>query len=734
MSNCMSFISKKCRCSIAVVILVQSALVLLFLLYLFYQAGESLLVLNDHFLLIGEMRPDYLYSQVWYDDLGSANSISSQILLLDRVLYHFLFKISEDYIFIQRLKLSITMLLYFNISLYGWYRLGRVLVGKVDWKNLCIASFFYSVNLFAIIFWNTGIFFSTQQAIAYAILPLAFTLFFKTIIKGDGGYLSFVKLAIVSFLVSLVSYIAYIYIFIILIFFFVYVSIYRINFWDCLSRMVKAVIVFVPLALFQYPIFYQMLSGATTLVNSDHIANGGMAGALKGGLLYQMQMWCWWPIYNQWYPRSILSFDNYIMSWPVAASVLLLLALIVFIRRKGEGKDFVVPFLCVFLFCLFFAKGPQAPFAKLFDIFMSYIPLAKIVRTPDNKFAIGSVFALSSLLLLSHFEKKHLIIVCVLLAVPSFPFFTAEAILGRDGNNCADRRVVLPVEYEELAVFLNNNYDGSEGYVLPVPFEGWGQYRLSNAPRDSLFGQDMLSKMIRNPFLFYNVNGGMNSDIFKRLRAARTDFMGLKKFVSENPVKYLLFRKDVVGYTDYLPYLKKMRENFDLTFSNRMFSLFVVKSFRGLISEEYQEVSPMLFHVRIDRNEHMPQVQLFTNESPFWVMAKVYPETIIKIKDNSFFGLFRRQMYLLSVVLNDKILKKVPGGEYNKWLIEDEVDMDRLFIVFNKLNLYANISNMIAISFLFLYVCWVFVCFSVGGSVLVQKRQNIISVGGCSND
>jgi len=106
------------------------------------------------------------------------------------------------------------------------------------------------------------------------------------------------------------------------------------------------------------------------------------ASAIRGSIFYPLMQIASWAIYNDWHPRAILNFSEFMFSPGYKfLSILLIYFLILYLL---ESKKYLLFFLL--LLTAFFSKGDNFPLGAIHNFIVENIPFGNMIRSPDNKF------------------------------------------------------------------------------------------------------------------------------------------------------------------------------------------------------------------------------------------------------------------------------------------------------------------------------------------------------------
>jgi len=559
-----------------------------------------------------------------------------------------------------------------SLSYIGIRKLYLLVAKKENLLDILLITLFYCFNTLVVIFLSTGNFWDISFIISYSVLPLTVFLTYRFFDKG-----TFNKVELIVLLGVLVA--AFLYIQFIIPIALILVTIVLINFGAkifsviSLKDIIFSVCLF--LLIFSPSIYAYYLNNIGSFGNPvDLVLKESMAGAIQGGIFSMMVNHFSWAIYNLWKPRSILPFYNYFesVSYLIVSLSVYFVFLIYAIKKTKSGKFFNSIFL-ILLMSLFFAKGPQKPFGFIYQFLVNDVPLFQIVRTPDNKFAIGVMFSMAVLYIyilssssksLKHFIRLHLLIVIM---VWSYPILTKDAIIGKNNPGISGDFITrIYPEHSEVTERLNSerNYYGILLYPptsLPETVEKNGNIFIG---RDNIGGAGTKLPVY---YLTYDLHSDPEfSVILKNIYKE----MNLEE-ISSISAKYIIIRKDIypgesldksIEFKDKIDKTPgfKMLVNNDLLYLYEIPEYLVTEPFSidckkdGNISYEF--VSPVMYKLSISDAEYPCKLKFMGMPNNSWTFLNNIGDQKIDISD------FYKPINI----------RKVSNGYPNEWVIEEK--------------------------------------------------------------
>ena len=481
-----------------------------------------------------------------FDDGGISTAYQLSINYLNLVVYSIFYAMGCTVQVTQFILFSILFYVFGILSFIGFYKiLSRYCAIEHTARSLVtvlITTLFYNYSLFGVLNINSGYFFSLNY-LSFAVLPLLFFYTIRIITDRIITTKEAIFYAIIIAIAALnVAYIIPISFSLIL---FVLMS-YPLKqvVKTGLKRIAFSMSVFVLFFLNFLSMFVFESAYNTNNFINENLKNS-VAGSIGGGLLYQFLHYFNWGLYNIWSPKSVMTFAGYYLgnAYVLAIFSLYLIVLVACVRSKPFMSK-ITPFLAIFLVSIFFAKGPQQPIGEIFTFLVDHFSIFGTVRTPDNKFGITAVFALSVIILLllnrvqtTKIFKYLAVYLVIFIGFCSWPLLNGEAILGKNNFPSSGRIVasVLP-EYSEVLDAINNDKIFSNVLIYPQ-FSG-----VLNHDQELYVGRDILKTQSNKPFL-YNSYIQSGDNILSKQISDVTSMRDLDSLKMMN-IGYILVRKD----------------------------------------------------------------------------------------------------------------------------------------------------------------------------------------------
>jgi hypothetical protein len=179
------------------------------------------------------------------------------------------------------------------------------------------------------------------------------------------------------------------------------------------------------------------------------------------------------------------------------------------------------------LVVVFFVKGAGEPFGLIFRMFLASVPGAGLIRTPDTKFGIFVILALSVAFALAlagqerntrWFRVLARAVIVAVVAYHAVPLVNGQAILARDSELVPDRTqrgyavALSPAERRVIELLAA---DPAVGVVVLPPAFG-----LATRREDSVFlYRHVISDFISNPVYYAGWNEAPSEGVKQLLRA-----------------------------------------------------------------------------------------------------------------------------------------------------------------------------------------------------------------------
>lgn len=485
--------------------------------------------------------------------------------------------------------------------------------------GVVLVALVYSFNTYTLIYWH-GNSFELTLLLCYALAPLAFYYFHTALFKKQTILADFLKPVVILFFMSFAFYLCIVFVLFLMLYFLLIHFVYKTDGVSVLKRLGILSLLYIPFLPLFGLIPYEMLFSSVSGINTS---GGETFNNLAGSLLYPLFMWYSWGIYTYWDHRNIFTFHDFFKHLPYLFSPILVYVLLLVSIFKNSYRKYLLIFLLIFLCFLFFIKGPQEPFGELFKALLEKVPVFRVFRSPDNKFGFALVLALclSTLSIVDRVNKKLLLPVLIfMLLVQSHLLINSKAIIGENTDDSRDRIIRYTQKQEQLIQFLNSKSLAYEN-ILPYPPDEFGNFTLEDG--DYHIGQELISKRVAQPFIFYSKYSGVSTEVFSML----TDFLEEKDFeiVKQLPINYLLVRRDIahVDYNNH--FIERINRSFPLLFSNETYKLYDIGAPSILSSDNliaFNAVSPIHYKLKIDTTS-ASTLTFMQSYNPKWKLYEI---------------------------------------------------------------------------------------------------------------
>ena len=547
-------------------------------------------------------------------------------------------------------KISYFLILFFTMSLsyIGIDRVNSLLKLSKSTVVIIVISLWYSFNPYTVILWHGGVY-NLGSMLSYALAPLIFYYFHKVFfIKFN--IREIMHLSLLVLLASFTFWLLAPFIFFLVFYSATYI-IFNLN-KAVLSNFLKSSFVFLMfyLPMASFIIFCILFEAFHSAGNNNATFTPTFTNQL-GGIRAQVYMWFSWGIYTVWTPRGMFSFNNFYFSrWYLNATKLLYIIIglggvlkyhkkiftVIKHLFKGEVKipkittvtKIFISFLVILCLALFFAKGSQPPYGGIFLFLYHNLPLFSVFRTPDIRFGFIVVFSIAILLLFisSQFNKYLLIgVLLIVIWLQSSIFFNGIAMYGQNiGNKYYDRIINIPPDYQHVADYINSDQRGY-GYVLPIPSDPYVHFLIDGHHH---FGQDILSKLIQDPFAYLSLSDGTFHKTYVALNniIQKQEFKKIKLF----PIKYIIARNDEICVPACKPPKDKLGAVFKNLLQNKSFTVYKVDNFTPIIKSEnikFSVINPVEYSVIFNHVKNKQDIHLLLSYNKDWKIF-IQPDNI----------------------------------------------------------------------------------------------------------
>lgn len=570
-----------------------------------------------------------------FDNFGVHNSFHMIVGFWDLLFFFIAHKVGLSIVVMEKLLFTLVIFGSLYISWIGFWKLNTLFNFKVNQILVFALTIWYVFNTYTLILWHGGVY-NITSGITYSLLPLTFYLFHKVAFSST-TLPTKIYLAFLFFLSSFAFWM-----FAVSVFFYLSYYVISIGLIYYSSRSVKPIITSIK-ALVTLALIYIPMS-AFVIINivNEFIGKSGdnsvlyqpTFGNLQGGFIYQLLMRFSWGMYTLWEPRTSYSFAEYFFTnvYTIATVflyIIILLGLILNFRARKESVSISKPFTnlqlmslisAVLVISLFLGKAHQPPFGTIFLFLYEKVPFFSVFRSSDIRFGFSTVFSIVLLLLLAskYINKVLLGILIILISIiQSYYLLNGTALRGEYTEGQFTDRIVSYSHYQiDLANFLNAN-SSNFGYILPLPYVEAGHFSLDG--NDYFIGQDILPKIINNPFVYPSSWGTIYSNSYRVLITQLRDkaFADINQF----PIKYILFRKDVIC-SDCAPITNTdLPQEFEQVFTNSMYDLYESKGSPHILNSEnikFRIINPVKFHILFENVTDTQTLSFLNSYNKSW--------------------------------------------------------------------------------------------------------------------
>lgn len=422
-----------------------------------------------------------------------------------------------------------------------------------DNLNIILITALYFLNPYIVLTINGGIFWSISFALSFSLIPL-FIYYVDRFIDVDEiititdcivfGLITYFAASLLTLFLPLI----------------ICTVLYIISKWIINGKIVLntgkfflSILIFILLMLpFLSMLIFETFYNKTNSAQSNLVTSGG--GNQQGGLLYMFFFYFSWPLYINWYPRNILTFSRfYINNFFPLVPLSLFIVISFFLIKLKKIKSQVSSLLLILLASLFLGKGAQKPLGEIFSYITNNFVLFSAIRSPDNKFAPLIIFSIATIFLFilrTKINKKFIYFYLIsVVFIMSFPLLTGEAIFGRKESGVSGEfRTFINDDFKETLNTINNDKELANIIIYP-PVQSVAFYQIDG---NFYGGQDMLTKSINKPILYFDLNQQIANNLFTKLSVIynKFDFRN----INELNVRYVIIRKKLYFYNNAHPY------------------------------------------------------------------------------------------------------------------------------------------------------------------------------------
>ncbi|OGH24779.1 MAG: hypothetical protein A3B47_00335 [Candidatus Levybacteria bacterium RIFCSPLOWO2_01_FULL_39_24] len=675
---------------------------------------------GNQFYFIGDQFLRFSYNETFinsffirrWGNLGVLNCWQLMIPFWDVIYYLIAYKLGASLFFVDRFYFFIVTPISLVASFIGFKKISELVIGKINLACVFVITLWYYINPYSVsLFHGGGYGFSV--AFAYSFAPLIIYYFHEAIFT-EFKINNAVICALLLFFASFTFWLSSPLVLTLILYTLIFTALNPKFIKRVLANGLRLLLIFLPLiSVFLFTVLYEYFNHA----GDNNATFMPTFGNEMGGIWYQLLMLFSWGIYNVWTPRAMYPFFSYYFSAPyiistLAVYVIILIGLLrfcspayrlikVFIYQMGKlltlrknkikvqrisyQAKIIISVIGLFLISLFLAKGPQPPFGEVFLFLYNKVPFFSVFRTPDIRFGFIIVLMISIMLIfVSAWYKKTIFIplIIIIMLVQSTNFFNGNVLRGENIKDLFYERILeIPREYTDVANYLNKQKEPF-GYIFTLPSQAYGHFRLEKEIHH--FGQDILQKLVNDPSLYLDMSDGTSNKAYTAVANVikNKDFKSIAKF----PIKYIIFRKDVVcdGCSDIA--MKDLEKYFKLVFQNDLFYVYKVDSFRPIVDSSnitYRIINPTKIKVYFRNVKKIQDFSLmlsFNNDWKLYVTSyanklicndgKLYSHLDVQecfagykfFENEDLSYLWRKQIFQDS--------HELEGNYANKWLID----------------------------------------------------------------
>lgn len=581
-------------------------------------SSNEFLYLHDEFLPLSKdevLKSFFVRNPI---NLGSSSVVDTLIVFFDKIFYLVMHSLNINLLTIQFVFYFLKLLFLISIPMVGFKKLAELYKVTIDRTSICLISIWYSFNTFTLIYWHSQAFSLTVMT-AYALAPLALYHYHLSVFgksKLEKKIVTCILIFLMSFSVTLFA----VFVLILIAYTLLYWYFTKKNIFNSIQNIVKIGIIYIPFSAVFLFIPYDIYLNTARAVN---FTGNEAYGNLHGGLLSPLLMWFSWAIYNTWEPRSIFTFYKYFTSPYMLIAPFILYGIIIYGFLKNKTDKYSKIFFSIFLFFLFFIKGPQNPFGAFYLFLIEHFFVFSIFRSPDTKLGFGIVFLIALMLMFAikiYPKRVFNSILVIVILIQSFPLLSGVGIKGENSSTSSDRIIAISDEYKQVSDFLNKN-SNSYDYIFPLPSDQFTYYKLNKSEKH--LGQDLLSKLVHNPFIYFTETGGMSNVAYMKIESMIKSNTFLN--TTEMPIRYFLIRKDILDNSSNNEYRLKFSKEAKLVFENSLFSIYENPNSIPILQSDnaiFQTVNPVhykLYFKNVKRDASLIFNQSFSNNWKLYV-------------------------------------------------------------------------------------------------------------------
>lgn len=640
----------------------------LFIIYLSYKLGNAFLIVHDSPLFTTFIEAEKHFFYFWNENnFGTINYLTFTLGFFPQIVS---FVLHMLHIPIKMINLSFYFVSLNLIFYSGWWSFNKILK-LLEYKKTLLASllsaFFYTYNLFMIAAWHGGtadgliVLFSAGPFIVYILISM--------FMHKEKPIYWFALAVLISITINTLPFAIALYLA-----FFLPLPFVTSSFFNKRSMIFFLSLGFASFFLstiFLLPLILAFIEGDPYPLRTGFQAYAFPTNGISGLFRFFFE----WTINQFWGGRNFHSYYPYYTHFMVifAAFIIWLISLGTFLVTKTKNIKRVLSYLLlVIVLSLFIAKADQPPFGFVNEYIYKNLPIFSIFRTPDTKFGLPIVLALSMLISLAFMQhKKRFLRIFLLIAViaQTAIFFTGIPILEKKTDDSYQRIIHTPHEFKRISEILNN--DTHEGGVLMFPGLSYGNFDFRNGY--GLTGPDLLAKMIERPTIF--ADGFVHGKSEIKYKELTEDFDA--KRIGQAGIRYVLIRNNVNKINSSKEnMILKNNSDFKELYSSRLGTLYEIKSDfyvpilsskEGNFTIKYSKINPVQYVINLNDMNDKDKLLFMNSYHKGW---KIFP--IKKAQGSNRFDLSNVRYIWEKPVLDES--HHLYGNFANSW----EIDSDTL--------------------------------------------------------
>lgn len=594
-------------------------LVLTFVFMYGVKSGEFIFSHDEYILLTLDNAKRSFLVQLPLD-FGTSNTAVMIVTVFSRLYYLFVYSLGLSVTVAQYILYFIKLFLALLLPYIGLKKIARNIFNASDNSFLLVLiSFFYTFNNFSLIYWH-GNNFELTLLVSYYLAPLTFYFLHKVLFDKNFNVRYLIAAEVCMFLSAFAFYLFGAFALLVAVYSVYYILAFNYSVFKFLKRASLLIFMFIPFIPLFSLIIYEMVFSS---VKGIYTNGGETYNNLQGGMLYPLFMWFSWGIYTDWAPRNIFTFNNFFKTPVFILSPFILYIYFIWSIFKKKHSRHLLILLLAFITFIFLVKGAQAPFGFLFEDLLDNLVFFRIFRSPDNKFGYAIVLCLTLglLSLINRVDRRiQVAVLFTVIAIQSSLIVSGVAIRGQVTSQSSDRIVGYYDSTQEVIDYINT-LEVDNKSILPYPPSEFGYFMLNE--NDFQIGQELISKKVNKPFLFYSRYSGISKesyDLLTRLLIEK-DFSVLGSL----PISHILIREDAPR-THVDPEFIAAVETYPLVFKNDTYRLYQLSTPSYLYSSAPYEltlVNDVYYQLKIDSANKDFTVHLNQNFNPLWKLYEI---------------------------------------------------------------------------------------------------------------